>query len=584
MKDLKRLMIAVPAVVLLVLLVVLYMSRGTMEQLAFLRRGAETTELVDQRPLQTAQTLAALAVSEEEQRFAQEAARLAEHEVEQAFATALRQASMRQRVLTGAAAEDARKVTQLQGTVIEDKARVDQLTDAAKKSGVANAAGDDLDVAQAQLGLDTDELADASGDLARESGDQRGRIEAELAAFQQAGKKNDSPREPAVMAARRYAALWGRVSAWLDQRHRARLLEEARNKVNADAQDFAKQHEDVERKNASAETRLANTAGSTRVKGLQGMAGQRMVMSLLDDREQTDEQLAGVYGRWEQQVWMQHRIVRYLIMQSLAWMVGILLVAMVLIVVVRRVIGRVIPEARRAGTLETIATLGIEALAGVAMLFVLLGVPQQMPTILGLTGAGLTVVFQDFILGFFGWFVLMGRNGMRVCDWVEINGVGGEVSEIGLFRTTLLETGNWTSRGHPTGRKVTLINSFAIRGQFFNFTTHGQWMWDELKLSVGSGAEAYSLLAKLQDAAEAEAAVDTAAAEAEWREAAGSVGLKDFGAAPTVELRPGSGASMDLVVRFVTRARERFERRNRLYEAMMQIVRENQATAEGLPA
>ena len=91
----------------------------------------------------------------------------------------------------------------------------------------------------------------------------------------------------------------------------------------------------------------------------------------------------------------------------------------------------------------------------------LLGVPKQAPTILGLAGAGLTVVFQDFILGFFGWFVLMGRNGMRVCDWVEINGVGGEVSEIGLFRTTLLETGNWTSRGHPTGRKVTLINSLC---------------------------------------------------------------------------------------------------------------------------
>ena len=117
----------------------------------------------------------------------------------------------------------------------------------------------------------------------------------------------------------------------------------------------------------------------------------------------------------------------YLILQSLAVMVAILLVATVLIVVVRRSIGRVVTESRRAGTLETIATLAIEACALVGILFVLLGVPAQAPTILGLTGAGLTVVFQDFILGFFGWFVLMGRNGIRVCDWVEISGVGGEV-------------------------------------------------------------------------------------------------------------------------------------------------------------
>ena len=123
----------------------------------------------------------------------------------------------------------------------------------------------------------------------------------------------------------------------------------------------------------------------------------------------------------------------------------------------------------------------------------------------------------------------------------EINGVGGEVSEIGLFRTTLLETGNWTSRGHPTGRKVTLINSFAIRGQYFNFSTHGQWMWDEIKLTVGSGPTAYAMLGKLQEAADQETASDTESAEREWRQAAGSVVLRDFGAKPTVDLRPGSG-------------------------------------------
>ena len=102
MKDFRRLLVVIPAVVLAVLLVVLYVTRGTMEELAFLRRGhGGESGLVDQRPFQTAQTLAALAVSAEEERFAQEAERLADHEVDQAFAMALRQASMQQRVLTG---------------------------------------------------------------------------------------------------------------------------------------------------------------------------------------------------------------------------------------------------------------------------------------------------------------------------------------------------------------------------------------------------------------------------------------------------------------------------------------------------
>ena len=42
----------------------------------------------------------------------------------------------------------------------------------------------------------------------------------------------------------------------------------------------------------------------------------------------------------------------------------------------------------------------------------------------------------------------MGKNGIRVGDWVEINGVSGEVIKIGVLKTVLLESGNWTETGH----------------------------------------------------------------------------------------------------------------------------------------
>jgi hypothetical protein len=96
--------------------------------------------------------------------------------------------------------------------------------------------------------------------------------------------------------------------------------------------------------------------------------------------------------------------------------------------------------------------------------------PRQLTTVLGLATAGLTIAcrtsFSRFSAG-----SLMGKNGIRIGDWVEINGVGGEVTEIGLIYTTLLETGNLADKGHPTGRRITFINNFAIRGQYFNFST-----------------------------------------------------------------------------------------------------------------
>jgi len=76
----------------------------------------------------------------------------------------------------------------------------------------------------------------------------------------------------------------------------------------------------------------------------------------------------------------------------------------------------------------------------IVVLLIVIGIPTQFGTMIGIVGAGLTVALKDFIVAFFGWLILMGRNGIRLGDWVEINGVSGEVVELGMFHTVLLET------------------------------------------------------------------------------------------------------------------------------------------------
>jgi len=576
MKELRRLVVLIPAVVLLVLVVVLFVGRGTMQELAFLRRSSGAASgLVDQRPFQTAETLAGMATSAEEQSFAQQVEHLADHEVDQAFAFALRQPSVQQPVLTGDAVALAARVESLKQSVKDDQAKVDQMTDAAKASGVQPTDGDDLDVAKAQSQLDKDELTDAAGDLAELTGDKRGQIEQELqareAAMKQLGSGTGPKKSTAVSAVRQHGTLWGRAAAWLEQRTRAKLIAQAHDQALADAKALAAQHSEIERGGGSASAAAQSANGAARVKLLQAMASRRTMMSILDDRVQTEQQMAAIYARWEQQVWLQHRILGYLILESAAWVALVVLLTSAGTVVGRVAVVRIATDKRQAHTLRTILTLGLEVVGLIGVMLIVWGVPEQMPTILGLATAGLTVVFQDFILAFFGWFVLMGRNGIRVGDWVEIDSVGGEVAEIGLFRTVLLETGNWTASGHPTGRRVTFTNSFAIRGQYFNFTTHGQWMWDEIKLNVPATADAYELIKRMQTAVEKETADDSAQAAAEWEKATSDAGLREFSAKPTVDLRPAA-SGVDVIVRFVTRAGDRFGLRNRIFEAMLGLM------------
>src|SRR6516225_7755468 len=130
MNRFRRVTVLILLIVLTATLIGALMTRGVMEYLPFLqaRKGSWTGAyvprgVVDQRPWQTAVTLAALAQSAEEKDLARDAERLADHEVDQAFSQSLRQASLDKPTLSGKALALQQRVTELQDTVKKDEAR-----------------------------------------------------------------------------------------------------------------------------------------------------------------------------------------------------------------------------------------------------------------------------------------------------------------------------------------------------------------------------------------------------------------------------------------------------------------------------
>ena len=603
MNHARKVTVAVLLAVFAVSIAGSFMTRGVMETLPFLHRqqaGWSTVPvehgIVDQRPWQTAETLAPLAVSAEERDYAREAERLADHEVDQAFAQSLRQASAETQQLHGAALALQQRVTQQQQAVAADQSQVASLTAKSGTAGASGAAGDDLDVAKAQLSLDQDELAASNEDLARASGDQRVEIQQELTAREAAMKKYDASvtagdGKTAVVSATRYTTMAGQIAAWRAQRNRKRLVGEAEQLAQADiaalTADHAKLAAAIQTKEASAaQAEKTGEPNTARVKDLHSLAEQRTILSILDDRLASQQQLATLYVRWGQQVELERRIVLHLMLQSLALLATVFLLTLVTGWSLELLLNRMSRDARQRQTLRTILNVCTHLVGLLLGLVVIFGTPAQMPTILGVVTAGLTVVFQDFILAFCGWFVLMGRNGIRIGDWVEINTVGGEVVGLGLFRTWLLETGNWTANGHPTGRRISFLNGFAIRGTYFNFSTAGQWMWDEIKVSIPADTPAYPLIDKIRDATVKATEADAQQAEQEWKSVAHEEGVAQFTSAPSVDLRP-NGAGVDIVVRYVTRAGVRLHTRNSLYQSvveLMQSAREEAAHPEQTPA
>ena len=563
-------------------------------------QSREEEQLVNQRPLETARKLAAEADSPDAQKLAAQAVRLADHEVDLAFASALQAAKVNPKSESAAAKAVEAKIQRVQTRIAAHQETIKQLTSkvAGAKPGQQESLQQQLELAQAQLALDQDELADAQQDLLRAGGDTHGQIQRLLEEHEAAEHANGNAQVPSasggpVEAGLSRSSLLAEWSNWRVLRAKQAELAQAQAEALKEAAELARSHEALEERVQAAQSEkrsLAEQAASLLQSGkaagtdskqmaaeainsLRGLSENQKELASLDQRVQDLQRLSVVYTQWGSLLDTRARAFLHRMIKSVLWIVLVVLFVFLLDRLIDQLLTRFISDRRQLLTLRSVAHFAAQAVAVLAILLLIFGPPTQLSTILGLAGAGLTVALKDFIVAFFGWFVLMGRNGIRVGDWVEINGVGGEVIEIGLLRTVLLETGNWNETGHPTGRQIAFSNSFAVEGNYFNFSTTGQWLWDQLQVFIPLGEDPYPTIEKVQAVVEKETAEDAKMAEQEWERVTRRYGVKSFSAAPAINMRPGS-QGLEVMVRYITRANERYAMRARLNRAVVKVLQE----------
>src|SRR5207253_9867073 len=110
----------------------------------------------------------------------------------------------------------------------------------------------------------------------------------------------------------------------------------------------------------------------------------------------------------------QNRAVLHAALKSAALVIALLLLLLFLDRWLEALFGRTRLDRRQVGTVRTVTRVGLQIIGVVTILLVLIGLPGQLGTMLGLAGAGLTVALKDFIVAFIGWLVLMGKNGIRL--------------------------------------------------------------------------------------------------------------------------------------------------------------------------
>lgn len=107
---------------------------------------------------------------------------------------------------------------------------------------------------------------------------------------------------------------------------------------------------------------------------------------------------------------------------------------------------------------------------------------RELITLLTVIGAGLLISMREGVFSIACWFFIAFRNPYQVGDRIEVNGLKGDVVDIRLLHTILMEVGGWSNGENSTGRLVSFPNFFNLLHPIYNHSAGFSFVWNEWKV------------------------------------------------------------------------------------------------------
>ncbi len=107
----------------------------------------------------------------------------------------------------------------------------------------------------------------------------------------------------------------------------------------------------------------------------------------------------------------------------------------------------------------------------------------------GVAGAGIAFALQEVIASIAGWFAVSFAGFYKIGDRVQLGGIKGDVIDISILRTTLMEVGEWVKGDLYSGRIVRIANSFVFKEAVFNYSGDFPFLWDEITVPIKYGSD-----------------------------------------------------------------------------------------------
>jgi small-conductance mechanosensitive channel len=168
-------------------------------------------------------------------------------------------------------------------------------------------------------------------------------------------------------------------------------------------------------------------------------------------------------------------------------LIGIALIWLLIKVIQRNLFSKIIDNDNRYTAKKVSGFIGY-ALTIILLIVVYSDKLGGFTMAIGVAGAGIAFALQEVIGSFAGWLAIMFGGFYKTGDRVQLGGIRGDVMDIGVLRTTIMETGQWVDGDLYNGRIVLIANSFIFKEPVFNYSGDFPFLWDEIKIPIQYGS------------------------------------------------------------------------------------------------
>ena len=249
--------------------------------------------------------------------------------------------------------------------------------------------------------------------------------------------------------------------------------------------------------------------------------------------------------------------------------VAVVVVTLILYRTIRRAIRERVKDATRLQSMRVAVRNALAVVGFVVIALIWLPSGNNLLTALGILGAGLAIASQEMVGSLVAGLNIWVGNIYRVGDRVRVGEVVGDVMDISLLRTTVMEVGDWVKADQYTGRVVTVANRMVWVSPVYNYTRHWGYLWDEFTLPITYESDWQRAAEIMLEHGQKYTEEMQADAEAKLSRMLDRYPLKETKVEPTLYFALTDNW-IELTLRFVVDAQERRKVKGRLHRDLLQ--------------